>query len=288
MGKDNIYWVDGEFLPASEVKIPVGDLAFTRGYAGFDAARTYQRWPFLLDQHIERFFGTCEGMWMQVPVSRQELRKIVLDTVEKSTHKECLIRFYLTGGLASGFIPEPGRQSLLVMVDEMKGVSEELLQGGIRLFPGTGQRNFPAIKSTDYHAAVMNTIVARQQGFHEMIFLNDQNGVLEGSTFNFGVWANEVAVIPEAEVLEGLTMKFCLELLNEAGVKVERRSVTLDELKDAEEVFITSSTRELLPVVQVGDVQIGSGKPGDWVRNFLEKFQQKATQRCLEEKEKGV
>ncbi len=255
------YWIDGRLVPATGAVLPLSDLAVSRGYAAFDALRTYGGVPLLLDQHLARLERTCELLFLKPPLSRAELRDAVRATVAANALPDCLIRIYITGGDATGFIPE-NRERLLVLVDPLRAYPARHFEQGIALAASRLERTLPIAKSTSYLAGVWETIQARRNGFDEVVFCDASGNLLEGTTFSVVVVVGNELVSPRESVLQGITVEHLLGLAPQHGFHITRTPISPAMLAKADEVFITSSTRELIPVSRIDDRRIGNGRPG--------------------------
>jgi branched-chain amino acid aminotransferase len=267
------YWIDGRIVSQADAVLPVGDLGFSRGYAAFDALRTYDGKPFLLDAHLARFERTCELLSLKLPVSRSELAGIVAKTLAANSSQDCLIRIYLTGGDAGGFIPE-GRERLMVLIDPVRAYPARQFTEGIALARSMLGRTFPLAKSTTYLAGVWETIQARRRGFDEVVFCNAQGDILEGTTFSVGVIQGRELITPREDILHAITMEHLVGVAAADGLQVTRAPLSRAILAAADEVFITSSTRELIPVSRIDDERAGLRSPGTTTRRLHELYLQ--------------
>ena len=267
----DMYYVDGTFVPANQAVISVNDLALLRGYGVFDFLRTYNGVPFLLDAHIDRLRRSAELIDIRFPWSNVELNDIVMETLSRNRYPESNIRMLVTGGDSmDGLIPT-GKSKLIVMVLPLKRPSPALYETGVKLTTSRIQRLFPGAKSTNYIAGIRAMAAARKAGAVESLYIGRGNQVLECVTSNFFGFSGDTLLTPESDILPGITRHLVLDLAG--GVfKTEIREMNLDELKDLDEAFITSSNKEVLPVVQVDDLQIGAGFPGRNTRRLMEMF----------------
>ncbi|MDO8545608.1 MAG: aminotransferase class IV [Opitutaceae bacterium] len=265
------YWIDGRLVPAAEAAVPLTDLAVSRGYAAFDALRTYGKVPFLLDEHLQRLERTCGELFLKLPRPRAEIRDIVHGTIAANALPDCLVRIFITGGDASGFVPEH-RERLLVLVDPLRAYAARQYEQGIAIATSRLERTLPGAKSTTYLAGVWETIRAKQRGFDEVVFCDVNGDILEGTTFSIVVVKGNELVSPRAAVLHGITGEHLFQLAAEAGFKIRRAPISPTTLAAADEVFITSSTRELMPVSRVDERTIGNGKPGAITRHLHEMY----------------
>lgn len=267
----DIYYIDGKFVPASEAVISVNDLALLRGYGVFDFLRTYNGVPFLLDAHIDRLRRSAELIDINFPWSSREILDIVMETLDRNRYSESNIRILVTGGDSlDGLIPI-GKSKLLVMVVPLKRLPPAFYETGVKLTTSRIQRLFPGAKSTNYIAGIHAMAAAKKAGAVESLYVGRGNRVLECVTSNFFGFAGDTLLTPESDILPGITRQVVLDIA--AGVFItETRVMTLNELKHLDEAFITSSNKEVLPVVQVDNQRIGSGLPGKNTQRLMEMF----------------
>ncbi len=267
----DIYYIDGEYLPENEAVISVNDLALLRGYGVFDFLRTYNNTPFFLDEHLERLRRSAELIDINLPWSNDELRDIVRETLSRNGYPESSIKILLTGGDSYDGLTPSGNSRLLVMVSPLKPLPASLYETGVKLTTSRIIRLFPGAKSTNYIAGIRAMAAAKRSGAVESLYIGRKNQVLECVTSNFFGFRGNTLVTPESDILPGITRKVILDLAN--GVfSTEMREMTLDELETLDEAFITSSNKEVLPVVQVDDIVIGNGMPGQNTRRLMELF----------------
>jgi branched-chain amino acid aminotransferase len=255
------YWIDGKFVDQRDASIPLTDLAIVRGYAAFDALRTYGNTPFLLDAHLKRLEETCAFLHLKPPLDRANMARAVLATVRTNNFAESLIRIYVTGGEASGLIPEH-KERLIILVDSLRTYPPQQYEKGIALATTTLNRTLPLAKSTDYVAGIRETVRARHNGFDEVVFLDRQSNILEGTTFSVVVVRGRDLISPADGVLRGITVDHVLGLASQAGLRGRRAAIPPDLLDEADEVFVTSSVREVVPVVRIDTKRIAGGLPG--------------------------
>jgi branched-chain amino acid aminotransferase len=254
------YWLDGRIVDRNEAAIPLSDLALTRGYAAFDALRTYNNVPFLLEQHLRRLEKTCELLFLEVPLERNQLAEVVRVMLAANHYPESLVRIIVTGGDASGFTPE-NRERLLVLVDPLRTYPARQFEAGISLALAKLDRTLPLAKSTSYLAGVCETIQAKRQGFDEVVFCDADGSILEGTTFSVVAVRGRELISPREGVLTGITVEHLLGLAQAEGFTVTRAAISRAIWQEADEVFITSSTRELIPVNRIDDTALPQIKP---------------------------
>ena len=267
----DIYYIDGKFVPANEAVISVNDLALLRGYGVFDFLRTYNGVPFLLDAHINRLRRSAELIDISFPWSSLELLDIVMKTLDRNRYPESNIRILVTGGDSLDGLTPIGKSKLLVMVLPLKRLPPAFYEKGVKLTTSRIQRLFPGAKSTNYIAGIRAMAAAKKAGAVESLYIGRGDRVLECVTSNFFGFSGDTLLTPESDILPGITRQVVLDLA-EGVFKTETREMTLDELKHLDEAFITSSNKEVLPVVHVDDLCIGNGLPGKNTRRLMNLF----------------
>ena len=273
MTAKGIVYVNGKFFPAARAALPVSDLTIQRGYGANDVFRTYNRKPFLLEEHLKRLKRSTELMMMRNAPSPQRIKKIVTEGIRR-VPGELLIKIIVTGG-PSNHITPLGKPGLLVYFLPFHGHPESHYRKGFRMMTTRALRTLPDAKSIDYFAAVMAQIRADRTGFDEAIFY-DGRRLLEGTTFSIGVIQGRNLIVPKRGTLDGITMRAVIRVAPRAGLRVMRRDITFADLKKADEMISTSTIREVLSVVCVDKIKIGAGRPGPYSTRLRAEFQKYA------------
>ncbi len=266
-----IFYVDGQFVPSDEATIPINDLALLRGYGIFDFLKTYRGKPLFLGEQIERLQQSAEQIGLDLPWSRRELTDIVMQTLDKNNLPEANIRMVVTGGSSPDFITPQGKPRLLVLVTPLAQQPEWWYTEGVKIITIDSERNIPAAKSIDYIPATIALKKARRQDAIEAVYVDRAGYVLEGTTSNLFLFSDDRLVTPGRAILNGITRQAVLKLA-ENTTETEIRDIKSDELFTAEEVFITGSNKEIVPVVKVDQTTIGNGKPGRHTKALMEAF----------------
>lgn len=258
---DYTYYVNGSFLPAAAAQLPITDLGLMRGYGVFEALRTYGAQPFALREHLERLQRSADQIDLPLPGSLAELEAIVQATLAQNDPTNVIIRILVTGGPSTGTVTPDGKPSLLVIVAPVKPPMEHLYTHGARLISVDLQRFMPTVKSISYITAVMGQRRANQAGAVEALYRTPSGLITECTTSNLFLFRGDELITAGDDVLPGITRQFVLDLAS-GLFTVTQRPVHYAELGVADEAFITSTTKELMPIVQVDDIRIGVGRPG--------------------------
>ena len=266
-----IYYVDGKFVPAEAAVIPVDDLALLRGIGVFDLLRTYNGKPYFLDAHIDRLENSAKKIDLALPWSHADIAGVVNATLAQNNIPEVNIRIVVTGGSSTDFMTPSGPPRLLVLVSPIPKLPDSWYTNGVKIISWEVERSIPGAKSIDYISASMALKKAAAQGAVEALYI-DRNGLaLECTTANIFAFVGDALTTPGRGILSGITRKVVLELA-EHLFPIDIRDISRKELVAADEVFITGTSKGLVPVIQVDGETIGDGRPGENTRRLMEQM----------------
>lgn len=268
----NIYSIDGQFIEAQQATIPVDDLSVLRGFGVFDFLRTYNGVPFHLDDHLLRLQRSARLIGLQLPHSPATLAEIVRETLARNSHRESNIRIVVTGGVSSDGITPGNDSRLLVMIGEVKPMPGEWYTEGAKVITCHVERFMPGAKSINYIPAILCQNEARNQQAIEAVYVDRDGYLLEATTSNVFALRGDTLVTPPCDrILPGITRQVVLQLAREEFA-VEERQLHKDEIRLLDEAFLTSSVKEVVPVVAMDSVGIGGGRPGNRTLRIMELF----------------
>lgn len=273
----------GMYVQTEQLALPFMDDAIgtLRGYRIFTACRTVQGKIFHLDDHLDRLFDCAGTVYMDMPWKKEELQRIVQETIEKNRGEaegEMLVEVLLSGGPAAenGFAPA-GNTHLYVIVFPLKMWPARFYETGIALATYPYERQFASVKLLNYVGGVVaHQTVVKQHNAQDALFVSvdEPHCFLEGTTFNFSLVKDGVIYTHpfDGRVLSGITLRVTLMLARRLGIPVKEERLPYESLREADEAFITSSTRNVLPVARVDDIVIGNGLPGNATRSLMKAF----------------
>ena len=279
-----VVMIDGRVVAPEHATISVFDRGFLYGDSVFETIRTYGGRPFALEEHLERLEWSAKRVFITLPAARDVIGSEVREAVRLAGNSESYVRVMVTRGsgplgLDSDQVENPVR---VVIVGPLTPPSAEAYEQGIGV---VSYRTRRAAEDTDavgakvgnYLVAVLAMREARRAGAAEALIVDGAGNVVEGASSNvFAVFGGALVTPPEdAGILPGITRAHVIAVANEIGIDVELAPLALDRLLAAEEIFISSSIRELLPVVRVDSSTIGKGLPGDTTRRLHEAFRKK-------------
>jgi branched-chain amino acid aminotransferase len=266
-----ICYLNGKYVPFAQACLPLNDLGIVRGYGVFDFLRTYNGVPFKLREHVQRLQNSAKLIGLSLPWSTAEIEEIAQITLTHNHLPEANIRIVVTGGASADFITPLGQPSLMVIVTPISEYPKEYYEQGIKVITVPIERFIPKAKTLNYISAIGALQQAKQTNAVEALYMNSQGDVLEGTTTNFFVFRGSQLVTPKEGILNGITRDVILELAKDRFEIVEQ-SIAYSQLNHCDEVFITSSTKEIMPVVQVDELHISQAKPGENTQTLMHLF----------------
>ncbi len=245
-------FVNTGFVKNEDAVISIRDLSLQRGYGVFDFFRCVNGSPIFLDDHLERFFSSANELRLPVPLSKNEIKDVVVQLISRNNISGSGVRLTLTGG-PSADATNIGNPNLLIYEQKFAHPSPAQISSGTKIITCPHQRQLPHVKSIDYLMATWLQPFIKQNGADDVLYTN--NGfVTECPRSNiFIVTQDNKIVTPNEKILKGITRQKIIELAKKYFT-VEERPVLLSEVSAAKEAFITSTTKKILPVNCVDDV----------------------------------
>ncbi|MBT3390950.1 MAG: aminotransferase IV [Chloroflexi bacterium] len=265
---DNCF-INGQFLPSDQATIRVADLGLQRSYGVFDYARTLRGELFHFNDHLARFRQSAAELGLVPPASDDEISDIARQLIAESRFANPAIRLILTGGYADD--PHPlENPNFIVSTEELPTYPPETYIHGKNLITVAYQRELPQVKSLNYMNSIRLLPLLRQKGAFDMLFYG-VHGITECPRSNFFLFHGDTLVTAQAHILHGITRKIVLKLAPQK-YSVEEREIALEELFTADEAFVTSTSKRVLPIVEVDGAPIGNGKVGKRTKTLLGLF----------------
>ncbi|MEY4051289.1 MAG: hypothetical protein RIR64_274 [Bacteroidota bacterium] len=227
--------------------VPVGDLLVQRGYGIFDYLRVANNKPLFIEAHLDRLFNSAKIMRLNIAQSKDDLKKIVAELIEKNNIPFSGIRLIIAGGNApDGYtISVP---HLIIIQQPLDAPPTQISTKGIQLVSYFYQRQLAEVKTTDYLMAIHLQAWMKSVGGDDILYYNNDS-VSECPRSNiFMVSQDNTIITPANNMLKGITRKNIIAVAEANGLKLEQRDISLNEMKKAKEVFISSSTKRIIPV----------------------------------------
>jgi len=274
-------YINGKLYDKEKAAVSVYDHGLLYGDGVFEGIRSYSGKVFRLDEHLERLWNSAKAIWLQIPISRTEMAKAIVDTLAANQIADGYIRVVVTRGVGTLGL-DPTRCSwpqVIIITDLISLYPDELYRKGLEIITVSTMRNHPAalsprIKSLNYLNNILAKIEGLQAGSIEALMLNHKGEVAECTGDNiFLVRSGKLLTPPnEAGILEGITRQAVMELASGCGIPVHEIPLTKHDVYIADECFLTGTAAEVVPVVKVDSRQIGDGTPGPMTRDLMERF----------------
>ena len=278
-------WLDGQLLDESEAKISVFDHGLLYGDGIFEGIRCYNGRVFRLVEHVERLFLSARAILLDMPWTEQEVCDIVCDTIRANGLRDAYIRLVVTRG-SGGLGLNPylcARPSMFCIAASIQLYPEEYYEKGLELITCSTRRPShatlsPQVKSLNYLNNIMAKVECIKAGVMEGIMLNDAGTVAECTGDTIFIVKKGVIVTPKITdgALDGITRGVIFDLCERFDIELIEDTITRYDVYTADEVFLTGTAAEVIPVVKVDDRPIGNGAPGETFRQLLAGFREEA------------
>jgi len=273
--------VNGEIVPLEEARVPVLDNGFLFGDSVYEVLRTYGGRPFETARHFRRMRASADRLAIPVPLSNDTLLDRVRALLVRAGKVESYIRIVVTRGVGnSSYDFDAVAGPTVVMIQrELIPPGQRHYTEGVRVSAVDVRRNHqrsldPAIKSSNLLNNILALREARARGAEEPVLLNHEGRLAEGASTNVFVVRGEALATPPLStgILAGVTREVVLELAAAQGIPAREEDLGLADLIGSDEAFLSSTTREVMPIRQVDDQVIGTGRPGPVTRRLMEAF----------------
>lgn len=265
--------INGKLIKEENLLIPAKDLGLLRGFAVFDFLVTYKNRPFLIDAHFDRLFNSAATINLHHSWTKTQVEEMVHQTITANPiYFEKTIKIVLTGGISpDGFTPK-NKTTLMILIDQWKRLPQRIYKNGSKIITNYHKRYLPESKTNCYIEALKNYQRIQEEEAFEILYYDNQQ-VYECSRSNIFAVIGGKLLTPKDNVLKGITRKVVLEKLR-LPIPVVAQNFKLDDLRQAEEVFITKSNDEIVPVVKVDKQAIGNGIVGMVTKQVMREFLQ--------------
>jgi branched-chain amino acid aminotransferase len=259
-------FANDRIIPTESAQVHPMDIGLIRGYGIFDFLRTSNFQPLFLEDYLDRFTRSAEKTNLFLPYSKEDLTKIILELIDKNELKEGGIRLVLTGGVSDNHF-SPTKGSLFIFNESLDFPALNKYEQGVKLLSAEHVRAIADIKTTNYAFPVWHSAQWKAAGADDVLY--HWNGIVsESSRSNLFIIKNGIISTPSNHILHGITRKRTLELAPETIIK----EISFDEVLNADEVFITSTTKKILPITRIDHHIIGNGAVGPVTQNLMSKF----------------
>ncbi len=259
--------INGDITPARDAKISIFDRGFLYGDSIYEVTYSHNGSLIFLNEHIDRLFHSAKLLDMEVFLKREEIIQEILKTTKASKLSNAYVRIILTRGETTITLNPYSsfKNNLIIIVKPKTEHPDHFYKTGIKLFIPDVLRNQiksvdPNAKSGNYLNNVMAMAAAKNYGADDAVMINSKNEITEGTTFNIYAVIGGSLLTPDVKsgLLKGITRQKVLEICEEESIPIQVTSFTPEKLLSADEVFITSSTRGIMPVGRINDHKYGT------------------------------
>ncbi len=274
-------FLNGNIVPLAQAAINVFDHGLLYGDGVFEGIRSYGGKVFRLDEHLKRLEESARAIRLAIPMSREELATATYDTMKANQIIDGYIRLVVTRGVGYlGVSPvRTGNPSVFIIASQIELYPKELYEKGMAIISCSVMRNHPnavspRIKSLNYLNNILAKIEALDAGVHEAVMYNHLGYVAECTGDNIFAIRNGVVRTPPtaAGLLEGITRDAAIELVGKRGLPFSEMNLTRHDLYVADELFLTGTAAEIIPVTKIDGRPIGTGEPGPLTRQLIADF----------------
>jgi branched-chain amino acid aminotransferase len=260
MNQNALCWINGEIQPAYKTHISVYDHGLLYGDGIFEGLRFYHGTTFMLQAHLQRLQQSAQAISLELPYSLEQIQQAIEQLIQRYSEDSGYLRLVVTRGV--GFLGiDPlkcKKSSLFIIADGLSVVNTQHLDQGIKLHVATTRRTpavclDPKIKSLNYLNNILAKIEANHAGMDEALMLNLDGNVSEGSVDNIFIISNGILKTPPLSdgLLAGITREVIIDIAQEIGISCDQTSLTVEELQQADECFLTGTGAELIKVSQI-------------------------------------
>jgi len=270
-----LVYLNGSILPAADASLSLMDIGLLRGYAVFDLLRTVGGRPFMLAEHLQRLRASAAHLGLTVPADDAAIATAIDELLARNGHTEATVRLLLTGGVSpDGMGFDPATPTFAIITADLHEPPPSVYETGGTLITCEHTRELPEAKTTNYLTKLAHAAEADAAGALDLLY--HAGGYVSEAASASVYFVRDGRILTPAEgVLWGTVGTFALGLAR-ADYEIVEAPITLADALSADEAFLTSTTRGVVPITRIDDVAIGDGTPGPVTRDLMARFRSKA------------
>lgn len=273
-------YINGDFVKSDEARISIFDRGFLYGDGLFETMRAYSGRIFMVEDHIQRLFESADALEIPLERDRGALTSAIERLLNLNSLYDAYIRLTVSRGIHTGVLTFNGsyEPTVIITAKELSPYPPEYYIQGVKVIIGSIRQNSFSLlsrhKSLSYFGNLLAKEEARKKGAIDAVLLNTEGDVAECATSNIFVVRSEQIFTPplSSHILPGVTRRVILTLAPQLGFEVEEKKIRPEELSASDEVFLTNSLMEVMPVVEINGEKIGSGKTGPFYKRIAESY----------------
>jgi len=276
-------YLDGKLVEKEKALVSVFDHGLLYGDGVFEGIRVYNNLVFRMKEHIDRLYRSADAIELKIPMTKAEAIDITIKTLQENKLTDAYIRFVVTRGVGDlGLDPRKcPKATVFIIADKISLYPEEFYRNGLKIITAKTRRNYPKaldgrIKSLNYLNNILAKIEAIKAGTQEAIMLTHDEYVAECTGDNIFIIKNGALATPPADVgaLEGITRDAVISIAKKINMPCREKMLKMDDIYTADEVFLTGTAAEIIPVVMIDDRKVGKGSPGEITFKLKKEFEE--------------
>ena len=283
---DGIVFIDNDFVSPSDAKMSIFDVGFVWGDTAYDVTSTWNNWFFMLEEHLDRFQNSVDRFQLKSPYSRNEIREICAECVQRSGHSNAYVKLQMSRGVLSSRTVDPRLTDSKFVAYAIPYVwiwGEDKCRNGANLSLSSFERVSSKavdqrIKNYNRADLVQARFQALDEGCDDSILCGPDGYLTEGSGYNILLVKDGKVASPNHNVLEGVTRNVVSELCTLEGIAFELRKIHPDELSNADEVFASTTAGGIMPVTRISNQPVANGQAGPLTLQLQTRYWEKREQ----------
>jgi branched-chain amino acid aminotransferase len=269
-----IVCINGKFVGKEDARISVFDHGLLYGDGAFETISAVNGKIFWMEEHVRRLLEGCKRLQIKAPWPEKELVSLARETFERNSMKDSRIRITVTRGEGGVHIYDSlsCRPNLIISCSPLRLPSEKYKLEGIRLKTVPYQRFLPEVKSLSFLPSVIAYLEASRERFDDALLTTNDGCVLEGQTFNVFMVNGKELKTPTSGILDGIVSRKVIGMASKLGFSTSKCNTGIEEFMSADEIFVTSTTRGVLPVSEINGKKIGNGNAGKVTKMLIRRF----------------
>ena len=277
---DGTVFIDSDFVSPADAKMSIFDVGFVWGDTVYDVTSTWNNWFFMLEEHLDRFQKSVDRFQLKSPYSRDEIREICAECVQRSGHSNAYVKLQMSRGVLSSRTVDPRLTDSKFVAYAIPYVwiwGEDKCRNGANLFLSSFERVSSKavdqrIKNYNRADLVQARFQALDEGCDDSILCGPDGYLTEGSGYNILLVKDGKVASPDHNVLEGVTRGVVSELCTLEGIVFELRKIHPDELSNADEVFASTTAGGIMPVTRISNQPVANGQVGPVTRQLQTRY----------------
>jgi branched-chain amino acid aminotransferase len=265
-----IYFIKDKFVEKERAFISVNDIGLLRAYAVFDYLKTYFGKPFHLTDHINRLFNSANFIGLKIPNTQEEIKFIIKELLKINKFNESSIRIVVTGGISPDG-KKKGEPNLIITCEPRNEIDKDFYVRGVKIKSVYDYRETPLAKTINYTMAIKYLNEFYPQGYFEVLYIHNSK-ITECTSSNIFFIKDKKIITPKDELLPGITRRIVIQQASKK-FDIEEREIHYHEIYDFDECFITSTDKEVLPVISIDKHIFNKGKVGDKTKSVMKLFE---------------